>query len=60
MSGSVITGNVVSNFYDYGVLLAYNAYADVTLNTIDQPDHAEAGVWVYDFTNNGGTAHGRR
>ena len=38
---------------DYGVLLAYNAYGDVTYNTIYMPDLAEAGVWVYDFTSNG-------
>ncbi len=55
-SGSVVTGNVISNFTNYGVLLAYNAYADVTYNTITMPDLAEAGVWVYDFTANGGTA----
>lgn len=55
-SGSLVTGNVVGNFLDYGVLLAYNAYADVTYNTITMPNLAEAGIWVYDFTANGGTA----
>ena len=54
-SGIAVTGNVVSNFTDYGILLAYNAYADVTYNTITMPDLAEAGVWVYDFTDNGST-----
>ena len=52
-SGSLVTGNVAANFLDYGVLLAYNAYGDVTYNTIYMPDLAEAGVWVYDFTSNG-------
>ena len=55
-SGSTMTGNVVSNFLDYGILQAYNAYADITDNTVVMPDNAEAGVWVYDFTANGATA----
>ncbi|MGA2439639.1 MAG: right-handed parallel beta-helix repeat-containing protein [Tepidisphaeraceae bacterium] len=54
-SGDQITGNVVQNFVDYGVVLAYNAYGDVTSNTVIMPDNAEAGVWVYDFTANGGS-----
>ena len=52
-TGSVVTGNAVHNFGDYGILLAYNAYANVTYNTVVMPDNAEAGVWVYDFTSNG-------
>ena len=54
-SGDQITGNVIQTFVDYGVVLAYNAYGDVTSNTIIMPDNAEAGVWVYDFTANGVT-----
>ena len=54
-SGSVITRNVVRNFGAYGILLSFNAYGDVTFNTVDMPDYptANAGIWVYDFINTG-------
>jgi hypothetical protein len=54
-SGGVVTGNVVRNFGAYGILLSNNAYGDVTFNTVDTPEYptANAGIWVYDFPNNG-------
>ena len=54
-TGNLITRNVVRNFGAYGILLSYNAYADVTFNTVDMPDYpdANAGIWVYDFLNTG-------
>ena len=53
-SGSLITGNVVGNFGLDGIVLAYNAYADITSNTVITPDYpTEAGIWVQDFPNNG-------
>lgn len=52
-SGSVIDGNVIRNFGLDGILLAFNAYSDVTNNTIYMPDFSEAGIWLQDFTNNG-------
>ena len=53
-SGSLITGNVVGNFGLDGIVLAYNAYADITSNIVITPDYpTEAGIWVQDFPNNG-------
>ncbi len=54
-SGSLITGNVVGNFGVVGVLLAYNAYSDVTSNTVSMAVGSEAGIWLQDFSSSGAT-----
>ena len=54
-SGAMIADNLVRDFTDYGVLLAYNAYGAVQANTIVVPDNAEAPIWIYDFTRSGST-----
>ena len=53
-SGSLITGNLVRNFGLDGIVLAFNAHADITFNTVDTNDYpTEAGIWVQDFLNTG-------
>lgn len=52
-SGSVITGNLIRNFGLDGILLAFNAYSDVTSNSVIMATGAEAGIWLQDFPNNG-------
>ena len=53
-TGSLITGNRVRNFGLDGIVLAFNAYADITFNTVDTNDYpTEAGIWVQDFLNTG-------
>ncbi len=54
-SGSSVYGNVICNFGDTGILLAYNAYGDVVSNTVVMTDGDEAGIWLQDFPNNGAT-----
>ncbi len=58
-SGNVVKDNQVQNFLDYGVVLAYNAYGNLTGNTIVSPDNAEAPIWIYDFTRSGSTSAAR-
>jgi hypothetical protein len=51
-SGSLITRNLVRNFGLDGIVLAFNACADITFNTVVTPDYpTEAGIWVQDFGN---------
>ena len=53
-SGNVITQNLVRNFGLDGIVMAFNAYADVTFNTVVTNDFpTEAGIWVQDFLNTG-------
>ena len=53
-SGNVITQNLVRNFGLDGIVMAFNAYADVTFNTVVTNDYpTEAGIWVQDFLNTG-------
>ncbi|HSS20331.1 MAG TPA: C25 family cysteine peptidase [Pyrinomonadaceae bacterium] len=53
-TGNVITQNLVRNFGLDGIVLAFNAYADVTFNTVLTNDFpTEAGIWVQDFLNSG-------
>ncbi len=53
-SGSVVTRNLVRNFGLDGIVLAFNAYGDVTFNRVVTNDYpTEAGIWVQDFPNNG-------
>jgi hypothetical protein len=54
-SGSLISRNLIRNFGLDGILLAYNAYSDVTSNTVVMPPGTEAGIWLQDFPNNGGS-----
>ena len=49
-SGSKIADNLVRNFKDYGVVLAYNAYGDGPGNTIVGARQCGAPIWMYDFT----------
>jgi hypothetical protein len=53
-TSNLITQNRIRNFGLDGIVLAFNAYADITLNTIDTNDYpTEAGIWVQDFLNQG-------
>ena len=54
-SGSLITGNVIRNFGWDGILIAFNAYSDVTSNTVDMAAGGEAGIWLQDFPSSGAT-----
>jgi hypothetical protein len=53
--GNLVTGNVVRNFGIAGIYLAYNAYCDITYNTVVLGEGAEAGLALYDFQDNGGS-----
>ena len=55
-SGALIAHNLVHDFQAYGIALDYNAYGDITNNTVAAPDNAFAGIFVYDFTASGATA----
>ena len=53
-TGNTITQNLVRNFGLDGIVMAFNAYADVTFNTVVTNDYpTEAGIWVQDFLNTG-------
>jgi hypothetical protein len=53
-TGNLITRNLIRNFGLDGIVLAFNAYADVTFNTVATNDYpTEAGIWVQDFLNTG-------
>ena len=53
-AGNVITQNLVRNFGLDGIVMAFNAYADITFNTVVTNDYpTEAGIWVQDFLNTG-------
>ncbi|MCM3873670.1 MAG: hypothetical protein ND895_23535, partial [Pyrinomonadaceae bacterium] len=55
-SGSMITQNLVRNFGVDGIVLFFNAHADITNNTVVTNDFpTEAGIWVQDFLNVGPT-----
>ena len=54
-SGSLITGNVVRNYGLDGILLAYNAYSDVTSNTVVMAANGQSGIYLQDFPKSGGT-----
>ncbi len=53
-SGNLITRNLVRNFGLDAIVMAFNAYADVTFNTVVTNDYpTEAGIWVQDFLDTG-------
>jgi CSLREA domain-containing protein len=53
-TGNLITQNRIRNFGLDGIVLAFNASADITFNTVDTNDYpTEAGIWVQDFLNTG-------
>ena len=53
-TGNVITHNLIRNFGLDGIVMAYNAYADITFNTVVTNDYpTEAGIWVQDFLDTG-------
>ena len=54
-SGSLINGNLVRNFgAGSGIVLRFNAHADITNNTVVVNDFpTEAGIWIQDFLDKG-------
>lgn len=53
--GSSISGNLVRTFGLNGIVLTFNAHADITNNTIDSLAYpTEAGIWIQDFRDVGG------
>ncbi|MBU3678814.1 MAG: T9SS type A sorting domain-containing protein [Candidatus Kapabacteria bacterium] len=58
LSGVVVTANHVRRFVQRGISIAWNAYADVTYNTVSVDNTEANGIGFFEFTgdNSGGSA----